>query len=238
MLRCGDRLLQRRLALGLVPVGDDDDDAAEIGLGGERAGRENERVVELRPRHRVGGDGAERRVGVRGRGLKPGEEDRLVAYVMTEMRSSRGFAATNERAAATASSSGLPTIERERSMARRMLFARPRLVAVRPVTACPFSVSAGESYVGASVTKIARTVGKSVASASMVAAVATTGATRTSSASSQASLSLRITGTRRSSLPGRSTGPRRPSPAGRSSAGGRPHSPPSSRGSAASAPCT
>ena len=61
----------------------------------------------------------------------------------TATRSSDGLAATKARAAATASASGLPFIERERSTARTMLFALPRFVATRPVTGWPFSVTVG-----------------------------------------------------------------------------------------------
>ena len=74
---------------------------------------------------------------------KPVRRTGSVANVATAIRSAAGFAATNARAAATASSSGCPSIDCERSTARTTLFARPRFVASRPATGSPFSVSVG-----------------------------------------------------------------------------------------------
>ncbi len=90
---------------------------------------------------------------------KPVRGTGSVAKVSTEILSSGGFAATNARAASTASVSGWPSMDFERSTASTMLLPRPRLVATRLVTASPFSVSSGSLTVGRSVTKIARTTG-------------------------------------------------------------------------------
>ena len=90
---------------------------------------------------------------------KPVRKSGSVAKVATAIRSSGGLAATNARAAATASSSGCPSIDCELSTARTMLLPRPRFVATRPVTSSPFSVRVGAVTEGSSVTKIARTTG-------------------------------------------------------------------------------
>src|SRR3954465_10587399 len=50
------------------------------------------------------------------------------------IRSDPGLEATNEAAAAAASASGFPAIDREVSRARTTFFERPRLTAWRPAT--------------------------------------------------------------------------------------------------------
>ena len=74
-------------------------------------------------------------------------------------RSEGAFAATNLRAAATASWSRLPAIERERSIATTTLFAEARLYAVRSTTLRPFSVSVGALWEATGATTVARMVG-------------------------------------------------------------------------------
>src|SRR3972149_83195 len=59
------------------------------------------------------------------------------------IRSAGGLAPMKARAAAVASSSACPFIERELSTARTTLFARARFCASKPATAWPFSSSEG-----------------------------------------------------------------------------------------------
>jgi len=59
------------------------------------------------------------------------------------IRSLAGFAATNARAAAAASASALPAIERDVSRASTTFLQWPRLIACSPTTGRPFSSSCG-----------------------------------------------------------------------------------------------
>ena len=70
----------------------------------------------------------------------------------TAIRSPGAFAFAKVWAAAVASSSEPPAIEREVSIASTTLLAAPRLTAVKPVTGRPSSVSFGASATGACVT--------------------------------------------------------------------------------------
>src|SRR5574342_75570 len=72
--------------------------------------------------------------------------------------------ARNCRAAARASSSFAPAIERERSIATTTLFAVARLTALRPTTRLPSSVSVGGAEAAAGETTVRRIVGKLLAS--------------------------------------------------------------------------
>ena len=91
--------------------------------------------------------------------VKPVSATVSVANVVIAIRSAAGFASMNARAAAVASASGWPAIDRERSMTSMTLFARPRFSAESPAGVCPSSVSFGERTVGASVTTLTLTVG-------------------------------------------------------------------------------
>jgi hypothetical protein len=64
-----------------------------------------------------------------------------------------------DRAAAIASSSCLPAIERERSTATTTLFVEARFCVVRSTTRTPFSVSVGGSLEATGETSVARIVG-------------------------------------------------------------------------------
>ena len=75
------------------------------------------------------------------------------------IRSPEAFPLTNARAAATASASALPFIERERSSASTTDFARPRFWALMSGTRLPFSVSAGGVAERCEVTTLTRTSG-------------------------------------------------------------------------------
>jgi hypothetical protein len=77
----------------------------------------------------------------------------------TETRSDGDLACRNCRAAASASSSFPPAIERERSIAITTLLAEPRLTALRPTTARPFSVSDGGTEAVTGATTVTRIVG-------------------------------------------------------------------------------
>ena len=79
--------------------------------------------------------------------------------VTSAIRSEDGFAATKAVAAAAASASGLPAIERDVSRARTTFFERPRLIACRPTTGRPFSSSVGGVDDGTDVTTVAPTAG-------------------------------------------------------------------------------
>ena len=74
---------------------------------------------------------------------KPVKRIGVVAKVTTEIRSFWSLRAMNVSAASTASESGSPSIDLERSTARTTLLAPPRLVAVTSSTRFPFSVTAG-----------------------------------------------------------------------------------------------
>jgi hypothetical protein len=79
--------------------------------------------------------------------------------VTSAIRSEDGFVATKAVAAAAASASGLPAIERDVSRASTTFFDRPRLTACRPTTGRPFSSSLGGAAEGTEVTTVARTAG-------------------------------------------------------------------------------
>src|SRR5204863_1144874 len=93
------------------------------------------------------------------------EAEKLVSWmawrpkVTIATRSELGFASTNARAAAAASASGLPTIDRETSTAVTKLLPRPRLSVWRPTTGWPFSRTTGGRLPGCDVTTVASTVG-------------------------------------------------------------------------------
>src|SRR5262249_57798782 len=69
------------------------------------------------------------------------------------------FAVTKARAASTASASGRPAIDCERSMARTTLLVEPRLVAWRPETGKPASRSVGGRDTGLPVMTVTRMSG-------------------------------------------------------------------------------
>jgi hypothetical protein len=99
----------------------------------------------------------------------------------TAIRSRRGFATTNVRAAADASRIACPSIDWERSTSSATLFCRPRLTARMPTTGRPFSVSFGALPTGFGVTTVARTVGYPAASSAAIfgpAAAASPGTAR------------------------------------------------------------
>jgi hypothetical protein len=75
--------------------------------------------------------------------------------VASATRSEPGFVFTNAEAAATASASGLPAIERESSIASTTFFERPRLSQCGFGTATPFSSRTGGFEVGTEVTTVA-----------------------------------------------------------------------------------
>src|SRR4029079_2975318 len=79
--------------------------------------------------------------------------------VTSAIRSEDGFVATKAVAAAAASASGLPAIERDVSRASTTFFDRPRLTACRPTTGRPFSSSLGGAVEGTEGTTVARTAG-------------------------------------------------------------------------------
>src|SRR6266516_6778376 len=79
--------------------------------------------------------------------------------VTSAILSEDGFVATKAVAAAAASASGLPAIERDVSRASTTFFDRPRLTACRPTTGRPFSNSLGGAADGTEVTTVARTAG-------------------------------------------------------------------------------
>ena len=79
--------------------------------------------------------------------------------VTSAIRSEAGFEATKAVAAAAASASGLPAIDRDVSRARTTFFDRPRFVALRPTTGRPFSSSFGATADGTEVRTVAPTAG-------------------------------------------------------------------------------
>jgi hypothetical protein len=79
---------------------------------------------------------------------------------ITETLSEGALVSRKARAAASASSSFVPAIERERSMAITTLLVAARLTAWRPTTRLPFSVRVGGAAVWATgATTVTRTVG-------------------------------------------------------------------------------
>ncbi len=81
------------------------------------------------------------------------------ANATTAMRSSGRFVARKVRAAATASFSAPPLIERDVSIARTTLLALPRFSARSAETRVPFSRTTGAEREGDPVTIAARTAG-------------------------------------------------------------------------------
>jgi hypothetical protein len=125
---------------------------------------------------------------------KPVKRIGVVAKVTTEIRSFWSLRAMNVSAASTASESGSPSIDLERSTARTTLLAPPRLVAVTSSTRFPFSVTAGGVSDRSSPTNVRRTCGYMLVSAwRSVAATAPPGRTSAATAPSAARALVRIT---------------------------------------------